>query len=280
MRDGNPKGYANPDLLWSPVQLHERLGDPNLRIVDTRPGEPFAMGHIPGARHFNTQYLTCDDTDEAPLQSFIRMWAYLLGQRGVSFGNTILFYDEQSLSPCARALWFLELFGHEDVHVLDGGHAAWKRANLPITRDAESPRAADFRYNTLRRERIATYKDVLAAIEDPDKVILDARSHDERIGADLRAANGGAIPNSVHLEWTQHFTPEGTIKPAAELSTLYEAIGVTPDKEVIPYCQSGGRSSHAYLVLRLLGYPRIRNYKGSWREWGNRAEMPIAVPKD
>lgn len=273
----NPKGYAHPDLIWSPGQLHERMGDPNLRVIDTRPGEPFAMGHIPGASHFNTQYLTCDETDEGPLRSFIRMWAYLLGQRNVAFGNTIVFYDDYSRSPCTRAFWFLELFGHEDVHVLDGGYAAWERANLPTTRDAELPKPADFQY-TLHPEWMATRQDVLSAIDDPDKVILDARSRAERVGADLRASNGGAIPNSVHLEWTGHFTPEQTIKPAAELRALYEAIGVTPDKEIIPYCQSGGRSSHAYFALRLLGYPRVRNYMGSWREWGNREGMPIVIP--
>lgn len=275
----NPKGYENPDLIWSPAQLHERLGDPNLRVIDARSGELFAMGHIPGARHFNVQYLTCDDTDEKPLQSFIRMWAYLLGQRGVSFENTILFYDEQPSSPCARGFWFLEMFGHKDVHVMDGGYPAWERAKLPTTRDAEKPKPADFHF-TVQGERMATYKDVLAAIDDPDKVIFDLRSANERKGIDLRAARGGAIPNSVNLEWIQDFTPEGEIKPASELRAQFEAIGVTPDKEIITYCQSGGRSSHAYFVLRLLGYPRVRNYKGSWREWGNREGMPIFIPDD
>lgn len=277
MSDENPKGYANPDLIWSPQRLHDRMADHNLRIVDTRPGEEFAMGHIPGAHHFNTQYLTCDDTDEAPLHSFLRMWAYLLGQRNVSFENTILFYDDRSRSPCTRAFWFLELFGHEDVHVLDGGYAAWERTGFPTTRDATLPTPAEFRHS-FHRQWMATRHDVLAAIDDSDKVILDARSPQERAGTDLRASRAGSIPNSVHLDWVEHFTAEGTIKSASELRAVFEAIGVTPDKEIIPYCQSGGRSSHAYFVLRLLGYPRIRNYMGSWREWGNRAEMPIVPP--
>lgn len=199
------------------------------------------------------------------------MWAYLLGQRNVSFENTILFYDDCSRSPCTRAFWKLELFGHEDVHVLDGGFAAWQRAGLPTTRDAEMPIAANFKH-TLRPDLIATRSDVLAAIGDSDKVILDARSAEERAGSDLRASRAGSIPNSVHI-------PEGTIKSASELRALFEAAGVTPDKEIIPYCQSGGRSTHACFVLRLLGYPRIRNYMGSWREWGNREAMPITPPE-
>lgn len=279
MSDDNPKGYANPNLIWSAGQLHDRLQDPNLRIVDTRPGEAFAMGHIPGAHHFNTQYLTCDDTDEAPLNSFFRMWAYLLGQRDVSFDNTVLFYDDSLRSPCTRAFWKLELFGHADVHLLDGGYAAWERSGFATTRDAEMPKPAEFRY-TLHPHLMATRHDVLAAIDEPDKVILDSRSPQERAGTDLRAARAGSIPNASHVDWTEHFAADGTIRPTSELRTLFEAVGVTPDKEIIPYCQSGGRSSHAYFVLRLLGYPRIRNYMGSWREWGNRDGMPIAPPQE
>jgi thiosulfate/3-mercaptopyruvate sulfurtransferase len=203
----------------------------------------------------------------------------LLSQRNVSFENTILFYDDCSRSPCTRAFWLLELFGHEDVHVLDGGYAAWERAGLPTTRDAELPKPAKFQH-TLRPQWMATRRDVLSAINDPDKIILDARSPEERAGTDLRASRGGSIPNAVHVDWTEHFTPEGTIKSASELHALYQAVGVTPDKEIIPYCQSGGRSSHAYFVLRLLGYPRLRNYMGSWREWGNREGMPIAPPQE
>ncbi len=120
MNDDNPKGYENPDLLWSPAQLKERMGDPNLRIIDTRPGERFAMGHIPGARHFNVYAVSCDDSSEAPLMSFLRMWAALLGHRGVAFENTIVFYDDMTGNTSVRGFWVLELFGHKDVHVLDG----------------------------------------------------------------------------------------------------------------------------------------------------------------
>ena len=143
MNADNPKGYENPDLLWTPAQLGERMGDPNLRIIDTRPGERFAMGHIPGARHFNVYAINCDDSDEAPLMSFLRMWAFLLGNRGVSFENAIVFYDDMVGNTCVRGFWFLELFGHGDVHVLDGGYGAWERAGLATTRDAEPPKAAE-----------------------------------------------------------------------------------------------------------------------------------------
>ena len=110
-------------------------------------------------------------------------------------------------------------------------------------------------------------------------VILDTRSDDEYCGTTVRAKRGGAIPGAVHIEWTQNLTPEGEFKPAAELRAMYEHAGVTPDREVITYCQGGYRAAHAYLALRLLGYPRVRSYVGSWKEWGDREDLPIEVPK-
>lgn len=234
MNADNPKGYENPGLLWSPAQLKERLGDSNLRIIDTRPGERFAMGHIPGARHFNVYGINCDDSSEAPLHSFLRMWAFLLGNRGVSFENTIVFYDDMVGNTCVRGFWFLELFGHGDVHVLDGGYGAWERAGLDTTRDAEPPQAVKFEFN-LRRDRLATDKDVLAAIGDENHILLDTRSEGEWNGTSKRAKRGGALPGAVWLEWLDHLTPDGEMKPAEELRALFEAIGVTPEKEVTAY---------------------------------------------
>ncbi len=276
MNEENPKGYQNPDLLWSTGRLRERLDDPNLRIIDTRRGERYTMGHIPGARHFDIYAVNCDDTDEAPLQSFLRMWIYLLSIRGVSFENTIVFYDDITGNTATRSFWFLDFFGHGDVHVLDGGFGAWGRAGLPATRDAEESKPVDFNYRQ-ERERLATYRDVLAGIEDSDKVILDTLTEGEWLGTDVRAARGGAIPGAVYQEWVHHLTPEGEMKPAGDLRRQFESIGVTPDKEIIPYCQTGYRSAHAYFALRILGYPRVRNYLGSWNEWGNRENLPVVV---
>lgn len=277
MSTTNLKGYEHPDLLWSPTQLHERLGDPNLRVIDVRPGERFAMGHVPGARHFDIYGLNTYDTDEAPLNSFVKMWAFLLGRRGVEFENTVVFYGQITGMTSARGFWFLEFLGHADTHVLEGGYTAWGRAGLPVTRDAEVPKPKRFRY-TLRRETVATYRGVLDAIDTPGKCILDTRSKGEWLGTDRRAARGGAIPSAVHQDWVNHLTPEGGMKPANALQAQFKTIGVTRDKDIIPYCNTGYRSAHAYLALRLLGYPQVRNYVGSWQEWGNRAELPVIIP--
>lgn len=271
-------GYANPDLLWSCETLHTRLSEPSLRLIDVRPAEQYAGGHIPGARHFDIYGLNCDDTDDAPLQSFTRMWASLLARRGVGMEDTVVFCDDATGTNAARGFWFLEYLGHRNVHVLDGGFSGWSAAGLPATRDADVPNPASFRYEA-DLSRLATWRDVQAAIGSADRLVLDTRGRAEWTGEDRRAARGGTIPGSVHLEWTNHLTPDGVMKPARELQELFGACGVTPDKEIIALCQTGYRSAHAYLALRLLGYPKVRNYLGSWNEWGNRDGLPIATPK-
>ncbi|MEL0111185.1 MAG: sulfurtransferase [Rickettsiales bacterium] len=267
-------GYANPDLLWTPAQLAARLGDPAVKVVDVRPGERFAMGHIPGSRHYPIYAINCDDTDDAPLNSFVRMWAFLLGNRGISFDDTIVICGEITGMTATRGFWFLEYLGHRDVHILDGGYTAWAEQGQPTTRDAEVAAAAPFRFTPVP-ERVATYKDVLRLIEADDGLILDTRSRLEFTGEDVRSARGGAIPGAVHLEWVENLTAEGRMKPAEVLRRQFQAKGVTPDKEIVAYCQTGYRSAHAYTALRLLGYERVRNYLGSWREWGDKTELPI-----
>jgi len=271
------KGYANPDLLWSPTDLLRRLGDPNLRVVDTRPGEDYAAGHISGAIHFDLYGISLNDTSPAPLEAFTWMWGYLLEARGIGMEHTIVFYEDTSGFKAARGFWFLEYFGHQDVHVLDGGLRAWRAAGHPVTQDATPPKRKEFTPGR-RPERLATYREVLDGIGKPDTVILDTRTDDEWNGKWIRAARPGAVPGAIHLEWTNNLDAGGAFKPAAELGAMYQAKGITPDKEIIPYCQGGYRSAHAYLALRLLGYPRLRNYLGSWKEWGDKTDLPIVEP--
>jgi thiosulfate/3-mercaptopyruvate sulfurtransferase len=128
-------------------------------------------------------------------------------------------------------------------------------------------------------ETLATWKEVRAALGRRDAVILDTRTEEEYSGTTVRARRGGAIPGAVHIEWTRNLSPCGEFKDAAELKRMYRDAGVTPDREVITYCQGGYRAAHSYLALRLLGYPRVRSYVGSWKEWGDREDLPVEVPK-
>lgn len=270
---------ANSELLWSPERLRSQLGVPGLSIVDTRQAELFAVGRIPGARHFDPYFVNCDDTDAQPLASFTRMWANLLGWRGVKPSDTIVFYGAFTDMCAARSFWFAEYLGHNRTHVLDGGMAAWAAAGLPVERESKPPTPVKFAFEAVP-ERVATYADVLQAIDKPDSVILDNRSEAEFTGKDRRAKHGGAVPNARHCDWEDLYDhATGRMKPLATLREIFQRRGAAPDKEITVYCNTGFRSAHAYLALRLLNYPRVRNYVGSWQEWGNRDGLPIWRPE-
>jgi len=267
--------HANPDLLTSQDALRAALEQPaKPLLIDLRPPEDFAAGHIPGAVHLDLWGVSLIDTDPAPLRAFMWMIDHLFQLRGVEPSTPVVVYDEQSGMRAARAFWFLEYFGHPDVKVLDGGFGAWTRAGLPVTRDAVAPTQSTWT-GTPQERAIATWRDVEARLGQRDVVILDTRSDDEYTGTLVRAKRGGRIPGAVHVEWTRNLGPDGRFKPVDELRKMYESAGVTPDKEVVTYCQGGYRAAHGYLALRLLGYPRVRNYTGSWKEWGDREDLPI-----
>ena len=273
------RGYVNSDLLWSTETLRERLGRPGLSIIDTRPAEMFAKDRIPGARHFDLYFVNTDDTDPAPLAAFTRMWANLLGWRGVRSSDTIVFYGEFTDMCAARGFWFAEYLGNADVHVLDGGMAAWSAAGLAVETASDAPKPVKFAIDPVA-DSVATYRGILDTLDDPDCVIVDNRSREEFVGTDRRARHGGAIPGAKHRDWEDLYDHDsGCMKSADQLRALFETLGATPDKDITLYCNTGYRSAHAYLALRLLDYPRVRNYVGSWQEWGNRDGLPIWNPE-
>ena len=272
-------GYANPQLLTTPADLARALeGDGKPLVIDLRPPEDFATGHIPGAVHLDLWGLSLIDTDPGPLRAFMWIIDHLFNLRGVDAKTPVVVYDEQSGMRAARAFWFLEYFGHPRVQVLDGGFGAWVRAALPVTREAAPPPKSSWT-GTPQDRAIATWRDVKDRLGRSDVVILDTRSDGEHNGTTVRAKRGGAIPGAVHVEWSRNLGSDGAFKPAGELRAMYEAAGVTPDKEIVTYCQGGYRAAHGYLALRLLGYPRVRNYTGSWKEWGDREDLPIEKPE-
>jgi thiosulfate/3-mercaptopyruvate sulfurtransferase len=275
------KGYANAHLLVTPQELSgmlEGAGAKRPLVLDLRPPDAYAAGHLPGAIHVDLWALSLIDTDPAPLKAFMWMIEHVLAAHGIESSTPVVVYDEQSGIRAARAFWFLEYFGHPSVRVLDGGFSAWLRAGLAVTQAAGPLSQSEWTGNRVEKT-LATWKDVRNALGRGDAVILDTRSDGEYRGTTIRARRGGAIPGAVHIEWTRNLTPQGDFKPAAELKQMYEDAGVTPEREVITYCQGGYRAAHSYLALRLLGYSRVRNYIGSWKEWGDREDLPIEVPK-
>jgi len=272
------KGYPNTHLLVSARELEGLInGSPRPLLLDLRPPEAYTAGHIAGAVHLDLWGVSLIDTDAAPLKAFMWMIEHVLAVHGVDATTPVVVYDEHSGVRAARAFWFLEHFGHPAVRLLDGGFNAWIAEGLPISRDAAPPPKSD--WTGLRDPRtLATWKDVKAAIGRNDAVILDTRSDAEYEGTLVRARRGGAVPGAVHIEWTKNLAESGEFNSAEGLKKMYTDAGVTPDREVITYCHGGYRAANSYLALRLLGYPRLRMYIGSWKEWGDREELPIEHP--
>jgi thiosulfate/3-mercaptopyruvate sulfurtransferase len=272
------KEYPNGGLLVTPEQLSsEMASQAPPRVLDLRPPDAYTSGHVPGAVHLDLWGVSLIDTDPAPLNAFMWMIEHVLAIHGVTAATPVVVYDEQSGVRAARAFWFLEYFGHPSVRVLDGGFGAWSRAGLPVSRDAAPAPATEWT-GTREGHTLATWREVQAAIGQPGAVILDTRSDGEYCGTTVRARRGGAVPGAVHIVWTRNLGADGAFKPAGELREMYESAGVTPEREVLTYCQGGYRAAHSYLALRLLGYPRVRNYVGSWKEWGDRTDLPIETP--
>jgi thiosulfate/3-mercaptopyruvate sulfurtransferase len=276
-------GYANAHLLVTPAALQDSVGSDGLDgpsgplLIDLRPAEEFARGALPGAVHLDLYGVSLIDTDPAPMRAFLWIIEHQLATRGVCAERRVVVYDEHSGIRAARALWFLELFGHPDVALLDGGYGAWLRAGLPVSRDFITPVPTEW-HGSRREEILATWRDVHGRLGKEGVVLVDTRTPEEHYGTLVRAARGGTIPGSVHLEWTHNLSPNGCFKPADELRAMYAGLGVTSECDVVAYCQGGYRGAHTYLALRLLGFPQVRNYLGSWREWGDRLDLPLDVP--
>ena len=245
-------------------------------LLDLRPAEEFARGQIPGAAHLDLWGVSLIDTSDAPLRAFMWMITHLFELRGVTTGRPVVVYENDSGIRAARALWFLEYLGHPHARLLDGGVKAWTAEGRTLSTSPVTPKPAEFR-GAVNRAALATWQDVLDRLGRDDASILDARSAAEYRGELVRAKRGGRIPGALNVEWKDNLAPDGRFKSVAELRAMYDAAGLPRDREVVTYCQGGYRAAHAWLALRLIGYPNVRNYTGSWKEWGDREDLPIDI---
>src|SRR5690348_13808085 len=210
-------GYANPHLLVTAQALESQLGSDGPHgssgplLIDLRPAEEFGKGALPGAVHLDLFGISLIDTDPAPMRAFLWIIEHQLATRGVSADRPVVVYDEHSGVRAARALWFLELFGQPDVKLLDGGYGAWLRARLPVSRDFVTPVPTEW-HGSRREEVLATWRDVHARLGKAGVALVDTRTPEEHYGTLVRAARGGTIPGSIHLEWTQNLGPDGCFK--------------------------------------------------------------------
>ena len=263
--------------------LAERLGQDGLVVaeVDENP-DLYDEGHIPGAVKLHWR----DDLQDRLRRDVVDKEAFerLLGERGIGNDTTVVLYGDKNNWFAAFAYWYLKLYGHADVRVLDGGRQKWIDESRPLTTDASAVAAARYIVPAVDESIRARRDDVLAGLGHEGRALVDVRSTQEYSGELIAppgyeqegAARAGHIPTARSIPWAQAVRDDGTFKSPDELRDLYGAEGVTPDKEVVVYCRIGERSAHTWFVLReLLGYPVVRNYDGSWTEWGNLVDVPI-----
>jgi len=278
--------FPDPRYLIGAPGLRARLGE--VTLLDLRPAEDFAVGHIAGSRHLDLYGVSLNDSSEAPLEAFLAMFRVLFGARGVSLDKPVVIYDHESGERASRAVWLLAVLGHPEARLLDGGTQAWVAAGGKLVRVVSAPPPVDptkapptappFK-GTMNMDLVATRFGVHRAIGNPEFAIVDVRRESEYRGTEKRARRVGTIPGAVHVFWREHLDAKGALRPAEEVRALYASRGVTPDKTVIPVCQGGYRSASTFLALKSLGYPRVRNYVSSWGEWGNREDSKIVIPE-
>ncbi|MGH6954771.1 MAG: sulfurtransferase, partial [Alphaproteobacteria bacterium] len=257
-------------LLVEPDELERALGRAGLVVVDASDEATFLRHHVPGAIHLPYQEIIAARPPAMGLLPDDRHLEAVLSRLGLSRESHVVACDAEANIKACRLLWTLDAVGHERFSLLNGGLAAWVNEGHRTELGAHRPTAGA--YKILRRtEAVADRAYILAHLHDPGVVILDTRSGAEFSGADVRSARGGHIPGAVNLDWIMAVDRERNLrfKPAHELRPMLERLDITPEKEVIAHCQTHHRSSHSYIVLKWLGYGRIRGYDGSWSEWGN-----------
>jgi thiosulfate/3-mercaptopyruvate sulfurtransferase len=267
------------DALVSTDWVAQRLGERGLRVIEVSATrlEDYARAHLPGAVVIDWQAELIPDEDESSGHIVDPdRFAALARRLGVRPEDELAFYGDQGGRHAIRALWTFEYYRHPGaLHVMDGGREKWQAEGRPMTDERPSVEPSDYAVPTGRRPDIrATRDDVLAALNDGRHAIVDVRTPEEYDGIDVRAARGGRIPGARHIYWEDALAEHGALKPKAELEALYG--GIDRDTTVTTYCQLGVRAAHTWFVLHhVLCYPRVRNYDGSWREWGDRDDSPI-----
>jgi thiosulfate/3-mercaptopyruvate sulfurtransferase len=275
-------GYAKPVLVttdWLADHLHDE--DLVVAEVDESP-ELYDEGHIPGAVKLHWR----DDLQDPVERDLIEKadFEQLMSRLGISNSTSIVLYGDKNNWFAAYAYWYLKIYGHQNVRILDGGRQKWLDEGRELTTDAPAPEPASYQARE-RDESIRVYRGtVREAVDAENEALVDVRSPQEYAGELVSppgyeqegALKAGHIPRAHSIPWAQAVQDDGTFKPVDELREIYEGKGVTADKDVIAYCRIGERSSHTWFVLReLLGYPNVRNYDGSWTEWGNLVDVPI-----
>ena len=285
MSEITDRDYANPDVLVSTAWVAEHLQDPTVRIVESNEDTLlYAAGHLPGAVHVDWT----NDLNDQVRRDYVGRDGFnaLMSRIGVTRDTTVVFYGDRNNWWACYAFWVFQLFGHTNAKVMDGGRLKWEKENRPLTR--ETPRYAPTTYEAPERRdaEIRAFREEVLAHVQAHRQLVDVRSPEEFAGTRLHmpeypnegAMRGGHIPGAKSIPWARAVNADdGTFKTGQELRTLYqEQNALSPANDTIAYCRIGERSSHTWFALKyLLGFRNVRNYDGSWTEWGNLVGVPI-----
>jgi thiosulfate/3-mercaptopyruvate sulfurtransferase len=278
-----PGGYAKPDVLVDTEWVAQHLNDPKVKLVEVDVDtSAYRQGHAPGAIGWNWSTQLEDQVRrDIPDQA---SWEKLLSQSGIKNDDTLVFYGDNNNWFAAFAYWIAKMYGHSSVRIMNGGRKKWELEKRTMATDEPSLTPSQYRSQPIDRSLRALQSDVAAFIGKSGSALVDVRSPAEFSGEVLAppglqetAQRGGHVPGAKNIPWLQAVNEtDGTFKSAEELKARYEREGITPDKEIIAYCRIGERSSHTWFALQeLLGYPKVRNYDGSWTEWGSMIGVPI-----
>jgi thiosulfate/3-mercaptopyruvate sulfurtransferase len=288
---------ARPELDRAPYLvrtdwLAEHLQDSDIVLVDCRyyfdgrdGAVEYAKEHLPSALHLDWSKKLIDPATPRPgtfkLPSPERL-REALEPLGISDSSLIVGYDDEGGHFVSRLLATMAAYGYDNVRVLEGGIVKWRAEGRALTREVPAHARGRLSFDRPSRDIFASIDDVIESRDDPGVVVLDVRRLTEFTGEEARARHGGRVPWARWALWQENLRWEGdrTFRDPAELRQRYERLGVTPDKRIITYCQGGVRAAHTALTLRMLGYPDVRIFDGSWEEWGNRDDVPIATGED
>jgi thiosulfate/3-mercaptopyruvate sulfurtransferase len=279
------RGYVHPEVLVSTEWVAEHLHDPSVRVVESNE-DPllYPSGHVPGAVEVDWTRDLNDPLRRDYLES--EAFASLMRRHGITRETTVIFYGDKNNWWATYAFWVFQLFGHTRARVMDGGRLKWEQEGRPLVRDVQAASAAEYPLVARDDHRIRAFRDEVLRHVERRGQLVDVRSPQEYSGERMHmpdypnegALRGGHIPGAASVPWARAVdTGDGTFRSASELLAIYrDEKHLDPAEEVIAYCRIGERSSHTWFVLTyLLGFPRVRNYDGSWTEWGNLVGVPI-----
>lgn len=275
--------YAHPDALVSTQWVADHLNDSNIRIVESNEDILlYNKGHIPGSVKIDW----VSDLNDPLVRDYLdgEHFAKLLSAKGIGRDTTVVFYGDKNNWWACYAFWVFQLFGHTNAKIMNGGRKKWEEEGRPMTPAVPNYPAVSYPVPTRDDSKIRAFRAEVFEHVSKKGALVDVRSPGEYSGELLHmpdypqegALRGGHIPGAKSIPWARAANDDGTFKSLADLKALYEGQGITPDKDVVAYCRIGERSSHTWFVLTyLLGYPQVRNYDGSWTEWGNLVGAPI-----